>query len=357
VTRLELEEREEWEIYADQQRSPLTTSIQIFGDHQAQVGKCTYRSRLSRFFGVCLLALLVLASTNATAGALTTSSSSWTVASGGFTIDVPASWQVGPPSTRLCMGSQPAVVVGTFKALEACTGGPGGRVLEFGSGGPPFSPIPANEPVTEEMNGVKVQLFQGSDALVGAPMTHYLLATLDGWDNWLLYVADGKSASSALAPAYRVLKSIQAPPHFKPSAAIKENFVGNWRVHDASLQITSDFAGSQSLGGGAGCSAGIRILGCEIHLTLKLTLSRDRTYMTATVTTVQAYLDPTTFEIDPKSTQVPAVGNTFQLRFVEPGLMIETNLHYPWNSGVFDPWWCSPAREQMAPAASIYCGT
>jgi hypothetical protein len=299
-----------------------------------------------------VVALMSLPGSSASSTAVR-STQFWTVQSGGFSIQVPASWKVGAPSDQLCLSSaSTTVVVGTPRALAGCGGF--NPVLEFGHGGPPFPPIPASNPDSEKINGVKIQVLRGTDTLTGGTPANYLLATLDGWNNWLLYVADGKSASSALAPAYRVLKSIHAPPHFKPSAAIKENFVGNWGVHDASLQITSDSTGIRSLGGGAGCSAGIRILGCEIHLALKLALSRDHTYMTATVTKVKAYLDPTTFEIDPKSTNVPAVGNMFQLRFVEPGLMIETNLHYAWNrSGVFDPWWCEPSQAMVA---DNYCG-
>jgi hypothetical protein len=210
--------------------------------------------------------------------------------------------------------------------------------------------------VSETINGVKILLLRGIDMTSGMPANvNYLLATLDGWDHWLLFIASGSSATSTLAPAYRVLQSVEAPRHYKAPTATRQKFVGTWSVHDARLEITSDSAGVEDLGG-AQCSAGIEALGCYIVLTLQTALSRGGTLMTARITKVKAYLDPTRFEIDPRSTVVPAVGDTFQLQFAATGLMIETNLHYPWNSGVFNPWWCGPSREEMPPPGGLYCG-
>jgi hypothetical protein len=332
-------------------RSTLKERVQSLG---AGSGRATRRPIYYRGVASCLVVVALMSlSKSAASSTAVRSTQLWTVESGGFSIQVPASWKVGASSDRLCLFSaSTTVVVGTPKALAACGGF--NPVLEFGHGGPPFPPIPASNPVSEKINGVKVQLLRGTDALGGATPENYLLATLDGWTDWLLFLAHGKSPTTALAPAYRVLQTVLAPPNRKPAIPIREDFLGTWSVHGALLEISSESTGVEDLGGGAQCSPGIQILGCDIVLTLALSRAQDNTVMTATITRVKAYSDPTTFEIDPRSTAVPAVGNTFQLRFAEEHLMIETNLHYPWNSsGVFDPWWCDPSQVTIA---DNYCG-
>ena len=221
----------------------------------------------------------------------------------------------------------PRSIVGSFSKLGGCLSSFGSSIaapiIAFGSGGPPFPPIPANHEEHATIHGVHVQIFTDTDAALSLDETE-LLAIFPGRNVWLHAVAPGTDRHTSLDQVRQVLASVHATPGstIVPTGPIHETFVGNWHVHDASLDISSTSTG-----------VFIDSHGCDDKCIerdfLSLTLSAGATHMNATVTRI-TYTNPVTGSAvdntDPNDTG--HIGNSFVLEFSESHLMVSTdNIH------------------------------
>jgi hypothetical protein len=163
------------------------------------------------------------------------------ISNGGYVIDVPSNWRVvvnkSVSSINDCFSIKgPTVFEGSFTDLDGCLPiSPTQTIVLFGSGGPPFSPIPDIYDGTKTFHDVTFQALIGADAVENAS---YLLALFPGRTTWLLMAARGASPQSALEKATQILATVHragGPLTIPPVHPVHESFIRYWEVHDASL--------------------------------------------------------------------------------------------------------------------------
>ena len=214
----------------------------------------------------------------------------------------------------------------------------------FGSGGPPFSPIPVYLDGEETVHGIAVQSLIGVESdLGGSPPANFLLALFPGRTTWLLMAAPGPSPQVALAQVRQILSTVHRIPGrpSKPAfGSSDETWIGRWGVHGAALVITSDTSGVISARGSSTCS-------CLEQDALTLSLTADGSKMMAVVTEVTGF-NPVTGSIVPLSTNLgtnATVGQRSFFEFMEPHLVIQVMLLPPGGvvpnqSSFGNPYWC-----------------
>ena len=277
------------------------------------------------------------------------------LSSSGFTIDVPVGWPVHDATGAQCVEeTRYGVFIGTFSALIQCgILDPTTPVLEFGHGGPPISPIPSSYPLMETINGVRVLTLRGSDSL-DPPFSYALLASLDGWNNWLLYWAPGRSERMALAAGIRVLDSVRASPSVKPAHFADGSFRGVWFVHDASLTVDDQSSGRMTYR--SQCPPPDDSGACAGVMTLRFQRSQEGSLQAVVAKVLATDQDGHEF-VNPSLADGPAVGDRYEMEFAGPGLFIQIDLHSKWDEGdIGNPWWCNSAREEMGGDGPYYCG-
>jgi hypothetical protein len=292
-----------------------------------------------------------------------------TVSSGDFTISVPASWAVRTPSMSSCTKapSSSEVITGSVSAaISEC--GPSithGTFAVVAHGGPPAVPVPAGQGSqvrTVKINGIWVTTVVG---VTPQQSESYLLALLDGWANWVLFVSPGDNDAVALQGAETVLRSIHVTPGYKASAEqpTSQNFVGTWsHGPDDSLTVNSASSGREDIGPGAGCEGGAPPMGCHITLMMKLVVLLGSSVVTATVTGVRAYDSATRFVIDPPLTKhllvsgALPVGTKMTFEGIAPGMLVQTPAATTHEFPVQWPYWCNYYRQTPAERAiTNYC--
>jgi hypothetical protein len=258
------------------------------------------------------------------------------------------------------------VLVGTASLSAGCLpiNGTKGTVLEFGHGGPPDSPIPDALLRVVRINGISLTELSGAQNFRGIPPESYLLAFLDGWQNWLLFAAPGSDLSRSLITARSILGTIHtvsgsARDQVEP--AKKESFIGQWGVHDGGLKIVSGSSAEMSYR--SGCVSEASTDQCVTEEDLQTTLSADRSRLTARVQKV-VLLDTnaagvTTKVVNPRAASIPAVGETSIFAFAARGLLIQTTPNPTPDDDSFgfgNPYWCSYANQPAAVQRVDYCG-
>ena len=299
---------------------------------------------------------------------LTRKTMSRVVASGSFAINVPASWVVRAPTSSSCSGvvERSEVITGPMSAALSLCGAPSvtrDTLVVFAHGGPPAVPVLADQPGQThlvDINGILVTMLSGTAAL-GTRQESYLLALLDGWANWLLFVVPGKNQSS-LRGAKVVLRSVHVIPGRKVSIGrpVPQDLLGTWsHGPDESLTVSSRSRGQEDIGSVAGCEGTAPPLGCHISLEVKLLSSPDRSSFIATVTAVKVYSSERTFVVDPPLTKnlledgALAVGTRMTYEGVAPGMLVQVIAAKIDEFPVEWPYWCQyrqqiPADQEIA---------
>jgi hypothetical protein len=275
------------------------------------------------------------------------------VSAGGYAIEVPSSWKVvaikAVSSIDGCSSIKgPTVFVGSFTDLDGCVPFTlTQNVVLFGSGGPPFSPIPDIYDGDQTFHGVTLQVLTGAETLEHAS---YLLALFPGRTTWLLMAAPGSSPGTALEQARQVLSTVRpagGPSTTRPVPPIHESFVGSWQVHDALLDISSDTAGHLGYQADLQCA-------CSETDYLLLSLSAHGSQLNAVVTGTATVNEKTDKAVpNPEHTKV---GTRFFFEFMEPHLMLRVALptEPPDLAESFgNPYWCGA---KLAPQFSPACG-
>lgn len=130
-----------------------------------------------------------------------------------------------------------------------------------------------------------------------------------------------------------------------PSATASPRFVGQWHVHDASLDIAPTTATlTASLGIGP-CTENLQVP-CSETDQLAVVSGND-TQLTLTVTGVSYTLhDGQKTSVNPATGPSTAVGDSMQLVWQAPGLLEQTELKgFPgWQGG--NPYWCGAGISQ-----------
>ncbi len=293
------------------------------------------------------------------------------VPSGSFAITVPASWVVRAPTSSSCSGivEKSEVITGPMSAALSLCGAPSvarGTFVVFAHGGPPAAPVLADRPGQThlvDLNGIWVTMLSGTTAL-GTKQESYLLALLDGWANWLLFVVPGKNQSS-LRAAQVVLRSVHVIPGRRVSIGrpVPQDFLGTWsHGPDESLTVSSRSRGQEDIGSAAGCEGTAPPLGCHISLEVKLLSSSDRSSFIATVTAVKVYSSQRSFVVDPPLTKhllgdgALPVGTKMTYEGVAPGMLVQVTDAKTDEFPVEWPYWCQ-YRQQIPADQEIvnYC--
>lgn len=285
------------------------------------------------------------------------------VASSRFAIEVPMTWKVERATLENCTKAKGSeVIVGSALALRDCLPTTvDATFLEVGHGAPPPPPLPAARLKQTSVHGVPVRIVTGILSLF-KPFQSYMLVFLGGWDNWLLFAAPGTllsqslmKARAILATLYRTGRSLSTWP------GVKGSFLGQWTVHDGSLEIWSAKAGTELYR--SGCAPASMVGFCSTKEWLRFRSSSSRSILTARITKVEIFdasfnlkLEKTV--IDPRTGGFPGVGESFTLQFAAPDLLIElTTGSDEVNFGFINPYWCSAAHQQSRLIAAMdYCG-
>ncbi len=284
-----------------------------------------------------------------------------TVSSGDFTIRVPAGWALRSLSLSSCTkeSTSSEVITGPMGATISQCGAPSvrhGTFAVFVHGGPPAAPILAGQASqlgTLKINGIWVTTLAGVNRSL-EPRESYLLALLDGWTNWLLFVSPGADQAVALRGAETVLRSVHVTPGHKAliERPTPQDFVGTWsHGPDQSITVSSGSAGREDIGPAAGCEGGPLPLGCHITLVLKLVVSSGSSLLTATVTKIKAYDSAAKFVVDPPLTKqllangALPVGAKLTFEGVAPGMFVQATVTSSHEFPVEWPYWCDYYRQ------------
>ena len=293
------------------------------------------------------------------------------VTSGSFAVNVPAGWPVLAPSAGACTEGfrSSEVIAGPMgQALSHC-GLPQvsrGTLVVFAHGDPPTAPVLSRQTSllrVTRVNGIWVTAFEGVDADL-RPAESYLLAMLDGWDNWLLFVSPGRVQALALGSARAVLQSVHVVAGHKimVEKPVKQDFAGTWsHGPDTSLIVGPGASGREEYGPAAGCEASAS-LGCRISLELKVTVSPGSSFLAATVTEVKVFEPGGHFVVDPPlTTQLLAdgalpVGTRMGFEGVDHGMLVQVRAPREDEFPVEWPYWCNFDQQTSAERAiSDYC--
>jgi hypothetical protein len=158
-----------------------------------------------------------------------------------------------------------------------------------------------------------------------------------------------KSGAALVTAATMIAAVVAGCPHGAaspgPSATASARFVGHWHVHDASLNIAPTTATLiVSLGIGP-CTENAQAPCSETDQLA--VISGDDTQLTLSVTAVSYTLhDSKTTSVNPSTGPSTAVGDSLQLRWQAPGLLMRTALTgFPgWQGG--NPYWCGAGISQ-----------
>ncbi|HET9059609.1 MAG TPA: hypothetical protein VFN61_06785 [Acidimicrobiales bacterium] len=292
-----------------------------------------------------------------------------TITLGSFAIEVPASWVLRPPIAASCHGAvtRPEIVAGPMgQALAGC-GVPvvrQGLFAVFAHGGPLAVPIISAgtyQVHVVNLNGISVTTMSGNASVTGAPQS-YVLAMLDGWDNWLLLVgAPGRHSASQ--EAEDILKTVHVRPGRRVTTAtpVPEKFLGTWSHGPDQSLVVGRNSLTEDTGSAAGCTGDNPPLGCHIRLRLRVATA-VRSSLTATVTQVKAYRSPTQFVLNPPLTpQLAAegalrVGTRLTFTGIAPGMLVEQPGQSRQAFLVEWPYWCQYGQETPAEhAVTDYC--
>ncbi|HMK97691.1 MAG TPA: hypothetical protein VK425_09115 [Acidimicrobiales bacterium] len=285
-------------------------------------------------------------------------------------MNVPTDWTVLAPSVGACTSSasRSQMIVGPMgPALSEC-GLPlisHGTFAVFAHDGPPAAPVLSGQPVVRatRVNGIWVTTFEGVCTIV-RPAESYLLAMLDGWDNWLLFVSPGRGQASALANAKAVLDSVHvvAGQKVAPQMPVPQDFAGTWsHGPDNFLAVGQDGTGQEGIGSAAGCEPPAP-LGCHISLVLKVSVSANRSFLTAKVTEVRAFEPGGRSVVDPplikqllQDGALP-VGTTMGFEGADHGMLVQTSAPKAGEFPVEWPYWCNFDQQTTAErSVTDYC--
>jgi hypothetical protein len=284
------------------------------------------------------------------------------VSSSGFAIAVPKTWRVEGATLENCIKAKgPEVIVGSALALRGCLPTTvDATFLEVGHGAPPSSPLPAARLKQTTVHGVQVRIVTGVLSLF-KPFQSYMLVFLGGWDNWLLFAAPGTILSQSFITARAILATLHRTGRSLSTwSAVRGSFVGQWTVHDGSLEISSAKVGTQLYR--SGCAPASMTGLCSTKEWLRFR-STNGSVLTARIARVEIFdwsfngkLEKTV--IDPRTGDFPRVSESFTLQFAARNLLIElTTGSDDMNFGFINPYWCSATHQQSPSVAAMdYCG-
>jgi hypothetical protein len=206
----------------------------------------------------------------------------------------------------------------------------------LGHGGPPVSPIPSGNEQDFVTHGVQVRTFFAT-AYDGS----HMLALFPGRDAWVSASSTRRHAANLFADIRRVIRSVRPARVAGYPQSYQGNFVGQWYVHGALLDVQSEQAGVFT-DTYVACNG-------KCITRYKLSLSRAPSFDHRLVAVVREirFVDPKSdrdvkppirSRSDPSQAASKIGRPFFTLSFVTPRLLLSTVRSFD-NFG--NPYWCS----------------